>query len=244
MAYEDRYCAYVDILGFRNLIRDLDANKITPGDMSGVFDTMQKAILVGLPVNEADDIKLSSISDAICLSSAVTGGGLKTIMSCLIDLTLFLLVRGYFVRGGLVKGKLQHDKGAVFGSALVRAFDIESKIARYPRIIILSDVYRDVVRAHAGGHDIVGMAQRADDGPMYLHPLANVARFMSIANDQKEVDRVASIFNPMAGMIQMRFDEATDEPRNFEKVQWFARYWNCSTEKYREHILAISGPGV
>ncbi len=246
MAYQDRYCAFVDILGFRNLIKSLDDpnSKITPKDVSGIFDTMQKAILVGLPVVEEDDIKLAAISDAICLSSAVTANGLETILKCLVDLTLFLLVHGYFVRGGLVKGKLEHDRNAVFGSALVRAVDIENRTAHFPRIMIMRDVYLDMIRAHAAGNYLADWAQRADDGPMFLHPLAKLVSFMSLAKDQAQVDQIAMSFNPMAGKIQQRLDEATDEPRHFEKVQWFARYWNRSVANYRKDILAITGPGM
>jgi len=40
-------------------------------------------------------------------------------------------------------------------------------------------------------------------------------------------------------MIELRLDEAMDNPRHFEKVLWFARYWNDNNP-----ALPIGEPGT
>jgi hypothetical protein len=48
----------------------------------------------------------------------------------------------------------------------------------------------------------------------------------------------------MSEMIQRRFDESVDTPRHFEKVQWFANYWNVSIREERVGLKFINGPGL
>jgi len=53
-----------------------------------------------------------------------------------------------------------------------------------------------------------------------------------------------SRFAKMAEQIQRRFDESVDNPRHFEKVQWFARYWNGSINIAHPDLVLITGPGI
>lgn len=50
------------------------------------------------------------------------------------------LKAGFLLRGALTRGKLSHPGKLVFGEGLVRAFEIESRTAHYPRIVITEDV--------------------------------------------------------------------------------------------------------
>ncbi|MFD6440909.1 hypothetical protein ACFWDG_14065 [Peribacillus sp. NPDC060186] len=43
---------------------------------------------------------------------------------------------GIMIRGGLTTGKLYHKGSISFGPAFVAAYHLESKVAKYPRIII------------------------------------------------------------------------------------------------------------
>lgn len=47
-----------------------------------------------------------------------------------------MLRREYLVRGAITRGALYHDDAVVVGPALVRAYELESQVAIYPRIIL------------------------------------------------------------------------------------------------------------
>ena len=49
---------------------------------------------------------------------------------------LFVLSKGYLIRGAITEGKFYKNETFVFGKALVEAVNIEEKIAIYPRIIL------------------------------------------------------------------------------------------------------------
>jgi hypothetical protein len=49
----------------------------------------------------------------------------------------------------------------------------------------------------------------------------------------------------IADQIQRRFDEATDNPRHFTKIKWFANYWNRTIEDWNvDGLRYIIGPGL
>lgn len=83
---------------------------------------------------------------------------------------------------------------------------------------------------------------QAEDGPRYLDVLQEVHETVTggIKGELRlhHIDR----FEAMADQIQRRLDEAFDNPRYFEKVQWFARYWNRVVREIG--IRKIIGPGV
>jgi len=52
-----------------------------------------------------------------------------------------LLQRGILIRGGMTVGPLFYDSSHVFGPGLVRAYELESRLAIYPRIV--TEMYFD-----------------------------------------------------------------------------------------------------
>jgi hypothetical protein len=165
--YEERYCAFVDILGFRGLIAGL-------GDGSVQLDTIRKLLsqihephdprFIGLGDN---DFQAQSISDAVALSTRLTASGLSSLFDTLCRLSLALLYEGYFARGALCRGRLYHDPKMVFGDALVNAYTLESQVAGYPRIMLTKDVVRDAVGSNLKSYFFDHIKQ-ADDGPFFL----------------------------------------------------------------------------
>ena len=115
---------------------------------------------------------------------------------------------------------------------------------RYPRIMIASDVVADVSARGKGenaGWGVMEAIAQADDGPRYLDALLELND--SIIGPAKGEIRVQNIarYEAMADRIQLRFDEAFDNPRHFEKVQWFAKYWNRTVKNIG--VKKINGPG-
>jgi hypothetical protein len=242
MAYEMRYCAYVDVLGFRNLIRELDAGKLDETAMTDLFYSMQEAPFEVPRHAQEADLKRQSISDAICISTTPTIHGFQWLALSLSALTANLLRRGYFVRGGLVKGKLSHSGEVVFGSALVRAYELESTVALYPRVMMTREVAADIQHYAKEDSQIGQYVRQAEDGPYYFHFLSVLDRIFAGPGDEGQRSVTAQHFNHWVAMIQQRFDESVDDPRHFEKVKWLAEYWNANSAPYRRYLGRVTGP--
>ncbi len=141
--YEPRYCAYVDILGFSQLIEDLNRGTISFEALRDVLATIHRADK-GDGKSWHSEFRAQSISDAVAISTVVNSIGLVQIFNALELLTERLLAKGYFLRGALVKGQLYHDEQMVFGEALVKAFRLESEIVRFPRIMATREIALDI----------------------------------------------------------------------------------------------------
>jgi hypothetical protein len=67
-----------------------------------------------------------------------------------------MLTKGFYVRGGIALGTAYFDENMIFSNALIKAYDIESKIAKYPRIVIDDEVIKqfnkvskqNIIRTH------------------------------------------------------------------------------------------------
>jgi hypothetical protein len=241
-SYDVRYCAFVDILGFRNLISDLNQGKLQPNSLRQLLRRISEAQPSrALDVDETD-FRATSISDAIAISTRVSIRGLYELFQALELLALDVLRAGYFVRGAVVKGRLCHEDRMVFGEALVSAYHLESQIARYPRIMIRSDVFTDAV-----GYLLNDVIRHSEDGPYHLHIFRELQKH--IDRDQNSVsdkdhEKFKNQYHKIAAQIQNKFHEAVDDPRQFEKVQWFAKYWNQVVSGKTMEFPRIFGAGL
>jgi hypothetical protein len=51
------------------------------------------------------------------------------------QLANFLILKGFLLRGGITIGQVYHENNIVFGPAHVSSYELESQIAKYPRIL-------------------------------------------------------------------------------------------------------------
>jgi hypothetical protein len=136
----------------------------------------------------------------------------------------------------------------VFGEALVEAYRLESTVVRFPRIMITRKVADDARLVKGALYD--QRVRQADDGPNFLHVLHRLRDAMNnelLSNPQvhAEKSKALSRYVGMGKQIQYRFDEAVDDPRHFEKVKWFANYWNdVISEHPIQGIERITGAGL
>jgi hypothetical protein len=73
--------------------------------------------------------------------------------------------------------------------------------------------------------------RQSSDGPVYLHVLGPIVHLLRKADapytalSPREQDN-ASKYRRIQSIVQERYGKSMDTPRHFEKVQWFASYWN------------------
>jgi hypothetical protein len=247
--YRERYCAFVDILGFRDLIARLRSGAVSVANVRNVLSSMHSPPKGRKEAFGDNDFRVQSISDSVVVSAAMAPEGLSQILFSLENLAHGLLLDGYFVRGAIVRGRLFHDDKMVFGEGLVEAYRLESEIVRYPRIMITRQVVEDAVLHHTWSSGFKRYFKQADDGPTYLHVLRSMERELgeafrkdpeADASESEELDYWVQIRDN----IEERFREAVDNPEHFEKVQWFVRYFNNCLPGRVVGLPEIVGPGV
>jgi hypothetical protein len=240
MAYEDRYVAFIDILGFREMVARMTRAPKFYGDMLENLRAMRRT----LPPREekvATDLRVQTFSDSIVLSTGPTPDGLWHLLFVVHDLANALLPRGIFIRGGVSRGKMHHENDILFGDAMVEAYDIETKVAGHPRIVLSKRVWLDSQLAAqaeptwATYHS--SRLIRAADGPAFLHVLCEYQAFNMTERDasppgtRKHPTYLRG--ERVRKAIAERLEEAMDAPDHFLKVRAFAEYWNATVVQNR-----------
>ncbi|WP_439880310.1 hypothetical protein ACSX1A_14235 [Pontibacter sp. MBLB2868] len=181
--YTYRLIAFVDILGFKDIIYRRDANEIfeilRTFQEEGLKETTFESGPKGrekfdffpqdliLEKNKEDmeaaakqDRHVSVFSDLIVISYSnhkeYFWWSIKELIDQLASLQDRLLSKGVLIRGGVTYGKLFHNGQICFGEGIIRAYELESREAIFPRIIIDKNISRfklfQSLLEKSGGH--------------------------------------------------------------------------------------------
>jgi len=148
MLYENRIVAFIDILGFSNIIKETAGQFGSPkNENSGIsVKELFKAFyriryLMGVS-EPSDDVplsrKVSQFSDSIFISFKPEDEPRE--FNYLLGELLYLLVQHskhqILIRGGISYGPLVHTDEIIFGPALIQAYQLESRASKSPRILL------------------------------------------------------------------------------------------------------------
>ncbi|MDA3904446.1 MAG: hypothetical protein PF484_00055 [Bacteroidales bacterium] len=134
---ENRVIAFIDILGFKTLA-EKNTKEVLLKTIKPFYECKEniKKLELVLP----NSMEATFFSDSIVLScDEIDVKEFLSIIKMLLD--EFILCK-LFLRGGIALGKLYHSNDIVFGPAMNCAYELESKFAVYPSIIISDDVYK------------------------------------------------------------------------------------------------------
>jgi hypothetical protein len=180
LAYEPRVLLYIDVLGWKELIAQSVEEPVLIRDLEralSVSDEARSHLSSGA-------IRWSVFSDHICVSAPGTLGGLGVVSTLGKRFAHLLLEGGFAVRGAIVHGPLVHRSDKIFGPALIDAYQLESTVAFYPRIIFAPSTAEMIAPARAAAQ-LFGWETRVDrDGVVYLDILTQLKAPDTIATCQ------------------------------------------------------------
>lgn len=139
--YEERVVAFIDVLGFSDLVAHSSGDIHSLCRLTSALDAFYNLLWE----YEADGIKSSfaftQFSDSIVVSAlADSKDSFEMVQQLLRGIILLAFDYGIFVRGGIAKGQLIHDETMLVGPAMVEAYRLESKAAIYPRVILSEEL--------------------------------------------------------------------------------------------------------
>ncbi|MBD5508073.1 MAG: hypothetical protein HDR05_08510 [Lachnospiraceae bacterium] len=177
--YVECYVAFLDMLGFKNLINDSSCDEI-----AGIFAKFSnskplKEEYLGdrniISDNTADALKVKVMSDSICfyIDVNITNALLCIILSCIyFQYELYQNNIPIFLRGAIVRGHLYANKDIIFGPGLTQAYLLEENNTKYPRIILTNETLQSVkIRKEYNLDDHLSMLRRfvfRDDDAFYV----------------------------------------------------------------------------
>ncbi|MDR4519970.1 MAG: hypothetical protein R3E36_05110 [Nitrosomonas sp.] len=149
-SYEDRYCLFLDILGFQSHVDDTKKEKAKENADKMTFEKLMAALnQIHESVHYSDEMEVSGklvptsrrviqFSDSVVISYLKEESddiGVEKILKDVFSLQLLLVQQGILLRGAITVGDLHHDEKLIFGPALNAAVEFE-RLANYPRVIL------------------------------------------------------------------------------------------------------------
>jgi len=230
--YDNRYVAFLDILGFTKLVEKSEQDSATFGKVlaitRGLAETARDvASRYGVLVNN-QDIVSTAFSDSIVISVLEPQGGTKTGSLYAIVFAVqglcrkLLLDLGVLTRGGIARGPAYHKDGVLFGRSVINAYKLEHEIAEVARIAVDSIVAEHWVETFGNPRGLVALKEviRQDLDGAHIVDL-----FHFPPNDS--IDRETADFFWKVGPILNRLlaDKGLDK-RALSKIAWIANQYN------------------
>lgn len=252
--YEDRIVAYIDILGFSELITETDNDD---GKLKRVFTTLEmlntqeeldQFNVVHRLMKNTHPIKYACFSDSItisfpCSTKEMICENFSTLMISVATLGYNLALLGVFIRGGISVGKFIHtDSGIVAGPPLIEAHNLESNVAKNARIILSSKLLSRMNDHPAkNANHFCKRLQRYEDGCIGFDQLL----FLDALQDfwLKKDDAIYQFLNEKTELIRSRIvaalDKYSEHPDVYAKYKWLRERFNSIVEKYPKSASPI-----
>ena len=139
--YEDRIVAFVDVLGFKDLVDSSKDDVKALRNITSALSTLYEWIWKWEADGGDSSFAFTQFSDSVVLSAlADTQDSFEMLLQLMLGIVDIAYSNCIIVRGGIARGKLIHDNEMVVGPAMVDAYFLESQIAKYPRIVISEEL--------------------------------------------------------------------------------------------------------
>ncbi|HFK5562822.1 hypothetical protein CMT91_13680 [Elizabethkingia anophelis] len=141
------FLAFLDILGYSNMVKsDLEG----PSGEEKYFDKLFKLHKETTKLEYEDlDFNLIQFSDSIIISAPYKPETFHGFTKLIAEYQFKLLLNDIPIRGGITFGKHFYKEDFLFSSALIDAYNIENRLARFPRIIVSDDLF-ELVNSSGG----------------------------------------------------------------------------------------------
>ena len=254
--YENRIIGFIDILGFGQLVFDSENDEEKFSLIQGVLTELKEVDDVyGSPESlfahsnysslspeyqddlnklyestrdkaEPSRVQITTFSDSIVFSCPASSDGLSNFRYFLIKLLVRTSKIKLLLRGGISCGSLIHSDGNIFGPAMNRAYHLESKVAKQPRIAVderfldfLENLPKDTLAQYIKNELIYD----ENDSLTYFNTLSlstnKVAQNMCGANAH-------DVLKNEKATIDSLLLSSPDDPVVRSKIVWYANYFN------------------
>lgn len=233
--YENKYVAFLDILGFKNKVEESILN-------DEVYGNIQKALKEFLAEKENQTKfqiigeNITTFSDNIVMSyPAKDSDNLYYLGKDIVFLQHKLFEYGMLIRGGITKGKIYHTKDIVFGPALNAAYELESKYSVYPRVILDKILYDEKIKSF---DDYLGVENdiKIFKSTFAVESLTNLVYVdtLNCASDL-EFDYYLCYLNKVKEFIESNLETVTAKEVRAKYI-WLANYYNKTIYNQRKTI--------
>ncbi|MBB1247690.1 hypothetical protein [Rhizobium sp. G21] len=218
--YEERYLAFIDVLGFSDMIRK---TREQPKLIAVVHEALVGITTTALSSRSSIlGIQATSFSDNVVISLPLSGPGLFHLFGLMNNFSQELLGLGMLFRGAIAKGAALHTEDVIFGPALVEAYNLETKVSLHPRIMLSDPVLEDAKRYAGKSTDQFNLFKRLVREDPFDVPYLNFFTEWEEDDVAWQPGSLAKL-NVLRVIIERGLTENAKNPNVAEKYRWMAR---------------------
>lgn len=230
--YERCLIVYIDILGFKQKIDTKSANHISrciriiaeavePHRFKATFPKLPRENFVNF-----SDLCVLWFPLENKKKLAPVGWLTSQILKIVHAQSWLLFDEELLIRGGVTIGPLAKSYGQIFGPGLVRAYELENKQAKYPRILVddcvIEEFYRNprlcVHDPETDARYLKAMLQKDKDGKLFVDYLRVVA------GELDDPSAYPGYMTKLRAFIDEQLREFAEVECVREKYEWLNRY--------------------
>jgi hypothetical protein len=117
---------------------------------------------------------------------------------------------GFFTRGGIACGWTYHRGNTVFGAGIIAAYELESQVAKVPRIVVADEVVNLLPAKSSSVRD--NLLARDSDGCWFVRPFAE---FVRVSRELSRTDEVPARISIEWDKMREKFPQDSEE--DFQK---------------------------
>lgn len=244
MSYKENYVAFIDILGFSNLVAESVSDQSTFNKIVEIFENLDSSIRkINKGLGSLLPINAVYFSDSIIMSTNCDSMHLHRLLLNIETTALDFLKSGILIRGAIAHGKNYHTDTAAFGPAIIKAYRAEQALAKYPRIILDPDTYsamQILAQTDVVIRETIFPSFLSDGlGTIYFDALKKLKnRLNSDETDYRELG--IAYCAAIAESITKRIPGILKNPSYFEKYIWFVTRFNDMVEPLLETHQGLS----
>lgn len=212
---------FLDILGFSSMVEE-DSNGAEPKYLPVFLDVFEElAASIG---NGGPDVKM--FSDSIIIAAPFDPENVVGVLKVAAAMQRLFVRRNVLIRGGVAFGKHFSNANVTFSQALVNAYLIESKVARFPRIVVDEGVL-NFAWHHSETSDLIREEIRKAvimdrDGAMFINYL--------------DEENLADLTPDIRAYIE---ENLSRRETILEKMRWLLDYHNHCANVFGTELLSI-----
>lgn len=231
----DSFVCFADILGFSNLIKSASSEE-APYLLKDLHSHLSSCYKKLRELNPYGSIK--TFTDNIILAYPKHEDGEGQYGSLILSFMYFqlnMILKGYFIRGGISLNDYYGDETFAYGPAVVEAYELESNKANYPRII-LSEKMIELILVHIedfyggeGAPQISEVICDKEDNTCFINYL------LCIENDLQESGDFKNYFEIITAhknQIETAIYKNSNDSKIMVKYSWVAKYHNYFCDLY------------
>lgn len=241
--YTSRYIAFIDILGFRDAVKKSEQDQILREKIISALRNLNSIKnFVDQTNKDLDQSRNGQItklwfqptiqvfSDSIYISIHENPSALSMLGAYCTLIYGALFSSGLFARGAITKGNSFESEDTIFGQGLIDAYDLESKTAIYPRILV-SNTILDDVKTTGNFH-----LEKDFDGLHYIDVFyEGIQKMLSNWEAQSGIKMDLS-----TGRQRLEEEYLSNNNQSCKaKLYWLIEYFNKKTENHKLHPIEI-----